>query len=135
MVAVPAVGRSRPRIIRIVVVLPAPLGPRKPVTTPGSMTQVKSSTARVRPNTLVSPDNSIIVVIVSARLRDDQVGRRTHTRGIRVRRGGTAGYRQTVSRRLGRPGFRRPGVMRATGIRRPYEFAAGLGGGFRRQPL
>ena len=33
---VPAVGASRPRIIRIVVDLPAPLGPRNPVTTPGS---------------------------------------------------------------------------------------------------
>ena len=31
----PAVGRSRPRIIRIVVDLPAPFGPRKPVTWPG----------------------------------------------------------------------------------------------------
>ena len=34
-VAVPAVGRVRPRTQRIVVVLPEPLGPRKPVTRPG----------------------------------------------------------------------------------------------------
>ena len=67
MVAVPDVGWSSPRIIRIVVVLPAPLGPRNPVTTPGSMVQVRSSTARVRPNTLVSPANSIIVPILSPR--------------------------------------------------------------------
>ena len=35
-VAVPEVGRVRPRTQRIVVVLPDPLGPRKPVTRPGS---------------------------------------------------------------------------------------------------
>ena len=33
--AVPDDGLSRPRIIRIVVDLPAPLGPRNPVTVPG----------------------------------------------------------------------------------------------------
>ena len=33
--AVPDVGASRPRMTRIVVVLPAPFGPRKPVTCPG----------------------------------------------------------------------------------------------------
>ncbi len=68
MVAVPDVGWSSPRIIRIVVVLPAPLGPRNPVTIPGSMEQVRSSTARVLPNTLVSPASSIIASILSARL-------------------------------------------------------------------
>ena len=35
MVAVPAVGVTRPSSIRSVVVLPAPLGPRNPVTLPG----------------------------------------------------------------------------------------------------
>ena len=34
-VTVPEVGLSSPRIMRSVVDLPAPLGPRKPVTTPG----------------------------------------------------------------------------------------------------
>ena len=34
--AVPEVGRSRPSSVRIVVVLPAPLGPRKPNTSPGA---------------------------------------------------------------------------------------------------
>jgi hypothetical protein len=42
---VPAVGRSRPTTTRIVVDLPAPLGPRKPVTRPGWMVTVRSSTA------------------------------------------------------------------------------------------
>src|ERR1035438_6738252 len=41
----PADGRSRPRIIRIVVVLPAPLGPRNPVTRPGLILNDRSSTA------------------------------------------------------------------------------------------
>src|ERR1700756_1806328 len=67
MVAMPDVGRSSPRIMRMVVVLPAPLGPRKPVTTPGSIEQVRPSTARLLPKTLVSPANSIIVPILSLR--------------------------------------------------------------------
>ena len=58
-VAVPAVGRVSPRTQRIVVVLPEPLGPRKPVTRPGSTVTVRSSTAsRVR-YCLVSPSSSI----------------------------------------------------------------------------
>jgi hypothetical protein len=48
-VAVPAVGRSRPRIIRIVVDLPAPFGPRKPVTRPGSTVKSMPSTAAFLP--------------------------------------------------------------------------------------
>jgi hypothetical protein len=48
-VTLPEVGRSRPRIIRIVVDLPAPLGPRKPVTRPGSTVKVMPSTAAVAP--------------------------------------------------------------------------------------
>jgi hypothetical protein len=34
---------------RIVVDLPEPLGPRKPVTTPGSTVKLRSSTARFEP--------------------------------------------------------------------------------------
>ena len=45
IVAVPVPGRSRPRIRRIVVDLPAPLGPRKPVILPGWMENVRWSTA------------------------------------------------------------------------------------------
>ena len=41
----PAVGLSSPRIMRIVVDFPAPLGPRKPVTTPGLTVKLRSSTA------------------------------------------------------------------------------------------
>ena len=40
------------------VVLPAPFGPRKPVTTPGSTRAVKSDTAVTGPKRLVTPENS-----------------------------------------------------------------------------
>ena len=45
----PEVGASRPRIIRIVVDLPAPFGPRKPVTCPGRTVKEMSSTATTSP--------------------------------------------------------------------------------------
>src|SRR4051794_25308588 len=45
-VASPEVGGVRPTRIRIVVDLPAPFGPRKPVTRPGSARKEMSSTAR-----------------------------------------------------------------------------------------
>ena len=57
--ALPDVGRSSPRIMRIVVDLPAPLGPRKPVTTPGRTVNDRSSTATLSPNLLVSERASI----------------------------------------------------------------------------
>src|SRR5919198_1202725 len=41
--------------MRIVVVLPAPLGPRKPVTVPGSQRNVTSETMVRPPSCLVSP--------------------------------------------------------------------------------
>ena len=44
-VAVPAVGRSRVVSIRRVVVLPAPLGPRKPTTSPSSTSRSTPLTA------------------------------------------------------------------------------------------
>ncbi len=59
-VAVPAVGRSSPTIMRMVVDLPAPLGPRKPVTWPGRTVNDSSSTASVAPKRLVSVVASIM---------------------------------------------------------------------------
>src|SRR3954447_7941913 len=56
----PAAGRSRPRIMRIVVDLPAPLGPRKPVTTPGSTVNVRPSTAVLSPYRFVRPSALIM---------------------------------------------------------------------------
>jgi hypothetical protein len=45
----PPVGRSRSRIIRMVVDLPAPFGPRKPVTCPGCTVKDSPSTAWTEP--------------------------------------------------------------------------------------
>ncbi len=50
---VPLVGRMRSTSMRIVVVLPAPFGPRKPTTSPGSTLNERSSTARTAPKRLV----------------------------------------------------------------------------------
>ena len=57
--AVPALGVTRPRIIRRVVVLPDPLGPRNPVTDPGSTVNVRSRTASTGPKLLLSPSTVI----------------------------------------------------------------------------
>src|SRR3712207_5974312 len=59
MRAVPAVGRSRPTSIRMVVDLPAPLRPRKAVNLPGATSKVRPSTAVRVPCRLVSPRTSI----------------------------------------------------------------------------
>ena len=45
MVVVPDVAGVSPVMIRMVVVLPAPLGPRKPVTVPARHSKLMSSTA------------------------------------------------------------------------------------------
>jgi hypothetical protein len=44
--------------MRSVVVFPAPLGPRNPVTCPGSTVKVRSSTARTWPKVFVRPRTS-----------------------------------------------------------------------------
>ena len=49
MVASPVEAGVSPTMIRMVVDLPAPLGPRKPVTRPGWAVKVTSSTARKPP--------------------------------------------------------------------------------------
>ncbi len=64
-VAVPEVGVTSPSSMRRDVVLPAPFGPRKPVTTPGSTVKLRSSTACTSPNRLVAPRNSIVVPVTS----------------------------------------------------------------------
>ena len=45
MLAVPDVGVTKPANMRMVVVLPAPFGPRKPSTSPGATWKLTSSTA------------------------------------------------------------------------------------------
>src|SRR6202451_3525193 len=62
---VPLVGRSSPAIIRIVVDFPAPFGPRKPVTTPGSTTKLSPSTAVLSPYRFVKPSISIMSYLPS----------------------------------------------------------------------
>ena len=63
-VTVPRVGRSSPTIIRIVVDLPAPFGPRKPVTLPGWTVNETLSTAVVIPYRLVRPWASIMAGVL-----------------------------------------------------------------------
>ena len=60
----PAVAGVRPTITRMVVVLPAPLGPRKPVTVPGLQTKLMSSTATKLPYFRVSPSTLIMRAIL-----------------------------------------------------------------------
>src|SRR5476649_1668475 len=76
---VPDVGKIRPRINLIVVVLPAPLGPSNPKTSPRRTSMVKLSSDRTvgRPQisvkTLVKPEHDRIVsaagagVVISAK--------------------------------------------------------------------
>jgi hypothetical protein len=56
----PAVGSSTPAIIRIVVDLPAPFGPRKPVTMPGWTTKVQPVDRQLLPVPLTQVLTSII---------------------------------------------------------------------------
>ena len=49
----PAVGAIRPSNMRMVVVLPAPFGPRKPYTWPAATSRSSSLTAIVSPKRLV----------------------------------------------------------------------------------
>src|SRR5262245_16907720 len=55
--AVPEPGTSSPHSMRIVVVLPEPLGPRMPKTSPGKIRNETSSTAWTVPNRLASPSS------------------------------------------------------------------------------
>ena len=56
----PSVGRLRPQSMRMAVVFPAPLAPRKPKISPGMTLSVMWSTAVKRPKRLVSPRVSMI---------------------------------------------------------------------------
>src|SRR5688572_5146581 len=61
----PAVGRSRPVSILIVVLLPAPLGPRKPKKRPRATLKVSPSTAVFSRKTLVRPRTTIASGVTS----------------------------------------------------------------------
>src|SRR2546422_7978996 len=58
----PVVGGKTPARMRIVVVLPAPLGPRKPTISPRSTRKEIPATASTAPKLLVRPLTSIIGV-------------------------------------------------------------------------
>src|SRR5579859_942379 len=60
--ASPLVGRTRPRRILIVVVLPAPFGPRKPKTSPGWTVRSSPCKAILRPYSLRRPTVSTAAV-------------------------------------------------------------------------
>src|ERR1039457_2929677 len=62
MVALPDVGGRKQVRTRIVVVFPAPLGPRKPTIWPFSTSKEMSSTATVRAYRLVRPSTLIILI-------------------------------------------------------------------------
>src|SRR5436309_2181913 len=58
----PAVGLSSPAMIRIVVVLPAPFGPRKPWISPGATSRLTPSTAVKAPYFLTRFSTRIITL-------------------------------------------------------------------------
>ena len=64
--ACPPVGRCSARSIRIVVVFPAPFGPRKPNTCPRSTRRSRSITARVAPYVFVRRRASTAAVSIAA---------------------------------------------------------------------
>src|SRR5687767_15419037 len=70
MVTVPCVGLIRPTSMRMVVVLPAPFGPRKPKTSPGRSSKETSSTIVRLPMTLVRCDATRAVMRLEFIARD-----------------------------------------------------------------
>src|SRR4051812_47938879 len=123
MRAWPLSGSERPTTIRMVVVLPAPLGPRKPVTVPGSQRNVTSETTVRPPSRLVSP----LVWIMPADSRP--AGFAATGRGLRSPSPGAV-----VDHDLGRGSrpWRSPSLdPRAMARRATPRFTDGLSGWFR----
>ena len=69
--------------MRRVVVLPEPLGPRKPVTAPVRTVKDRSSTAVTGPKCFVSPSTVIAAVLMPSTIERDPVGRVRHNRPVR----------------------------------------------------
>ena len=85
MVTVPAPGASRPTTTRMVVDLPAPFGPAKPVTWPGRTVNVTSSSAYAGPNRLRSPSISVVAFMgVLSRPARTSLSRRIRARACPV---------------------------------------------------
>src|SRR6185503_13101902 len=81
--AEPEVGSTRPSSILSEVVLPAPLGPRKPKISPRFTTKERSSTATFSPNRLRSPWVSTTASVMSERLLHG-LRHQPHVRGAQV---------------------------------------------------
>src|SRR5688500_16091431 len=75
--AAPAVGRSSPHSIRMVVDFPAPLLPRKPKISPRATSNDRLSTATKSPKRLVSPRTSMALPSASSVTRHQPATRRT----------------------------------------------------------
>src|SRR4051812_13386551 len=92
MLTRPEVGGMKPVTMRMVVDLPAPLGPRKPSTSPRSTVNETSSTARFAPKVFTRFSILIIYLRVRGRAaglgggalsqRNSGVGPRSHTAGL-----------------------------------------------------
>src|SRR5436189_5681239 len=74
--AVPDVGGKKQVKTRIVVVFPAPFGPKKPTICPFSTSKEILSTATVRAYRLVRP--STLIILLSRELRFCHYGNRRH---------------------------------------------------------
>ena len=112
----PAVGASRPRMIRIVVVFPAPFGPRKPVTCPGRTVKLRRSTAVSGPNLLVSSSTSIM-----AGTRPAGRGAPAGRSRIGPRNSGGPGTPASQETRGGQGARSGQGPARAERFRRPHR--------------
>src|SRR3972149_10336765 len=88
--ALPEVGRIRSSRVRVVVVFPAPLGPRNPNTAPGVTTRSPSTMPRALPYDFVKPSSRIAgtserVQALSQALPDEGKGGSRHPTRGRVR--------------------------------------------------
>src|SRR4051794_7087686 len=85
IVALPAEGGRKQVSTRIVVVFPAPFGPRKPTIWPFSTSKEMSSTATVRAYRLVRPSTLIILIIQIGQMWLMPLGRDLAQNGLRQR--------------------------------------------------
>src|SRR5437763_8990455 len=70
---VPAVGRRKPSTVSTVVVLPAPLGPRRATTWPASAVNETPSTAVTGPYRTTRPETSTAGIDVEATVHADMI--------------------------------------------------------------
>src|SRR6476619_3904293 len=123
----PVVGCDRPSTMSIVVVLPAPLGPRKATISPGSRERSMPRTAWTGPKSLVTPDSrtagaappgwpevagvevEVWVMTRSWRTRRRETSHTHHDLCVTFVRGGSAGSYRRLLRCPWWPGGRRRG--------------------------